>query len=104
MTCDRLATTINAELAEPAEKHVARRAAATSIGLSALAVAGPVREQPRPSHPTAHSPRGGDPGGARRKALVTADASAPGGAGPPTRQPRWGAEAAPFAATCERLM
>ena len=67
--------------------------AATSVGLSALAVAGPVREQPRPSHPTAQSPRGGDPGGARRKALVTADASAPGGAGPPTRQPRWGAEA-----------
>src|SRR5436190_17384160 len=27
-------------------------------------------------HPTAQSPRGGDPGGARRKALVTADASA----------------------------
>src|SRR6266536_2723934 len=78
-------------------------ARATSVGLSALAVAGPVREQPRPSHPTAHSPRGGDPGGARRKALVTADASAPGGAGSPTRQPRWGAEAAPFAATRERL-
>src|SRR5436309_10477871 len=36
----------------------------------------------------------GDPGGARRKALVTAHACAPGGAGPPTRQPRWGAEAA----------
>jgi len=35
---------------------------ATSVGLSALAVAGPVREQPRPSHPTAHSPRGGSPG------------------------------------------
>jgi len=49
----------------------------TSVGLSVLAVAGPVREQPRP--------------GARRKALVTADASAPGGA-------------APFAATRERLM
>src|SRR5206468_10925717 len=30
--------------------------AATSVGLSALAVAGPVREQPRPSHPTAQSP------------------------------------------------
>src|SRR5438093_793716 len=69
-------------------------ARATSVGLSALAVAGlsaNVREQPRPSHPTAQSPRGGDPGGARRKALVTADASAPGGA-------------APFAATRERLM
>src|SRR5437899_6475145 len=68
----------------------AARCAATALGLSALAVAGPVREQPRP--------------GARRKALVTAHACAPGGAGSPTRQPRWGAEAAPFAATRARLM
>src|SRR5439155_12582531 len=48
---------------------------ATSVRLSALAVAGPVREQPRP--------------GARRKALVTADASAPGGA-PRSRPPARG--------------
>src|SRR5207249_10782481 len=43
-----------------------------------------------PSHPTAQKPRGGDPGGARRNALVTLTAPRPA-AGSPTRQPRWGA-------------
>src|SRR5436309_12998656 len=55
-----------------------------------------------PPHRAKSARRG--PRGARRKALVTADASAPGGAAPPTRQPRCVAEAAPFAATRERLM
>src|SRR6266542_4198880 len=79
-------------LAKTSETDWIRQVRATSVGLPALAVAGPVREQPRPSHPTAHSPRGG-PRGARRKALVTADASAARPGGPVRGHPREAREA-----------
>jgi hypothetical protein len=53
---------------------------ATSVG---LAVAGPVREQPRPSHPTAQSPRGGDtPGVLGEKRLSRLTPPRPAGRGP----------------------
>ena len=50
--------------------------------LSALAVAGPVREQPRPSHPTAQSPRGGGPGVLGEKRLSRLTPPRPAGRGP----------------------
>src|SRR5204862_6070101 len=60
---------------------------ATSVGLSLLAVAGPVREQPRPSHPTAHSPRGGGPGALGEKRLSRLTPRRPAGRGPPRGPP-----------------
>src|SRR5713101_5330589 len=52
-----------------------------------------------PSHPTAQKPRGGDPGGARRIASITADGSAPGGGVPNAAAALGCLGAAPFAAT-----